>query len=187
MNTRLFAVCGVVALLVVSTGGAVAMDAVAWSGTDRGWDSGSHPAENAASNADNDNSASNANSNAGGSDDATTEAEPFTVIADNTEKCGRTCRDVTSTVTNQQNTTAEDVSVSTRVHAGNDTRGVLVWKGSENVGTLEADESHTATERIELSLGQAISVERAGGWITITTTIETTDQTVTLTEQRQVT
>lgn len=111
---------------------------------------------------------------------------PFTVVAEDTEECGKTCRDVTSTVTNHQNATAEDVTVSTRIYAGKGTNAARVWHGSEDVGSLSPSGSHTATARIELSLGDAISVKRADGWITIETTVETDDQAVTLTEQRQV-
>jgi hypothetical protein len=93
---------------------------------------------------------------------------------------------VTSTLTNQQDTTAEDVTVYTRIYAGNGTDGDQVWEGSESVGTLDASESYTATKRVELSFADAYAIDQEDGWITVQTTVETADQTVTFTEQRQV-
>lgn len=179
MSTRLFAVCGIVALLLVGTTGAVAHGNGYGPapGPDRGPSAGTYqPGATAPP----------ASSDDGGSDATASDAKSFTVIADNTEKCGRTCRDVTSTVTNEQDVTAEDVRVSTRIYAGKGTDGNQVWHGSADVGTLEAGESHTATKRITLSLGDAWSVKRADGWITIRTTVESADETETLLEQRKV-
>lgn len=183
MNARLFAVCGIAALLVVGSGGAVASGFGSGPGPGFGPDNapgnGAAPGETPASPPDN-----------GGGNDGTetaTDEPAFTVVADNTEKCGRTCRDVTSTVTNRQNATAENVTVATQIYAGKQANGKQVWQGSADVGTLEEDESHTATKRIELGFGDAIAVKGAGGWVTIETTVESDDRTVTLTEQRDVT
>ncbi|GCF13399.1 hypothetical protein Harman_13340 [Haloarcula mannanilytica] len=111
---------------------------------------------------------------------------PFDFTVGAIEECGRTCRDVTSTLTNQQNSTAERITVYTRIYAGNTTDGDAVWEGSEDVGTLEADDSYTTTRRVDLSFGDAYTIERADGWITVQTTVETADRTVTLSEQRKV-
>jgi len=112
---------------------------------------------------------------------------PFDFSVGSIKECGRTCRDVTSTLTNQQNSTAERITVYTRIYAGNSTDGDAVWEGSEEVGTLDADESYTTTRRVDLSFRDAYAIEQADGWITVRTTIETADQTVTLSEQRDVT
>ncbi|MFC6872675.1 hypothetical protein [Halobellus marinus] len=129
----------------------------------------------------------------GGAEGATTAASagtptpPFAFTIDNIEECGQTCRDVTSTLTNQQDTTAEDVTVYTRMFAGNETNeDDEVWRGSADVGTLEPGESHTETRRVELSLSDGLAIQNAGGWITIQTTVETADQTITFSERRKV-
>ena len=182
MNARLIAVCGIVALLVVGSGGAVAGGFGSGHGPGFGPDNapgnGAAPGETPASPPD----------TSGGDDGTkTTPDEPaFTVVADNTEKCGRTCRDVTSTVTNRHNATAENVSVATQIYAGKQANGKQVWQGSADVGTLEEGKSHTATKRIQLSFGDAIAVKGAGGWVTIETTVESDGETVTLTERRDV-
>lgn len=178
MNTKLYAVCGVVALLLVGTGGAVASGPGFAPGADRGANPGTGPSDTPASSAGNGVGAPGATS---------ADAAPFDVDVDEMNECGRTCRDVTSALTNRQNATAENVTVDTRIYAGHGADGELVWRGSEAVGTLPAHESYTATTRIELSIGDALSVKQKGGWITVQTTVETVDQTVTFTEQRKVT
>ncbi|SFR89274.1 hypothetical protein SAMN05216559_0603 [Halomicrobium zhouii] len=183
MNARLFAVCGIAVLLVVGSGGAVASGFGSGPGPGFGPDNapgnGAAPGEAPASPPDNGGGDS-------GGDDETTDEPAFTVVADNTEKCGRTCRDVMSTVTNQQNATAEDVTVSTQIFAGKEGNGRQVWQGSADVGTLAGGESHTATKRIELGFGDAVAVTGAGGWVTIETTVESDEETVTITERRDV-
>jgi len=125
-------------------------------------------------------------SDTGDSDGGVARIPPFAFTVDAIEGCGRTCRDVTSTLTNQQNSTAADVTVYTGIYAGNTTDGDVVWEGSEDVGTLEAGASYTTTRRVDLSFSDAVAIQRAGGWITIRTTIETADRTVTLTSRRKV-
>ncbi len=119
--------------------------------------------------------------------DATaTETPPFDFTIDTIEECGQTCRDVTSTLTNQQDTTAENVTVYTRIVAGQGTDGDEVWRGTEDVGTLPAGDSYTTTRQVELSYADALKIENEGGWITVQTTVETADGTVTFTDERQV-
>lgn len=113
-------------------------------------------------------------------------SQPFTLSIDDVEECGETCRDVTMTLRNQQSTTATDVTVYTRIFAGNGTDGDVVWSGEESLGTLEASESVTATKRVELSLTDAYAVKQADGWITIQTTIQSETETMTVTERRDV-
>ncbi|MDT3436998.1 hypothetical protein [Haloarcula sp. 1CSR25-25] len=120
------------------------------------------------------------------SDGSAASTPPFAFTVDAIEECGQTCRDVTSTLTNQQNSTAEAVTVSTRIYAGNDTDGDVVWEGSEDVGTLEAGESYSTTRRVDLSFRDAYAIQRADGRITVRTTVETTDRTVTFTDRRTV-
>lgn len=117
---------------------------------------------------------------------ATTETPPFGFTVDNIEECGQTCRDVTSTLTNQQDATAEDVTVHTRIFAGQGTDGDEVWRGSEDVGTLPAGESYTTTRQVKLSFSDSLAINNNDGWITVQTTVETADGRVTFTDERQV-
>ncbi|MFW6003751.1 MAG: hypothetical protein ACOCPT_04965 [Halanaeroarchaeum sp.] len=116
-----------------------------------------------------------------------TTTPPFTFSIDEIAECGTTCRDVTATLTNEQTTTATGVTVYTRVYAGEDNTAEedVVWEGSEDVGTIEGGESHTDTRRVELSLRDARKVDQNDGWVTIVTTVQTDDQTVTFRDSEQ--
>lgn len=118
--------------------------------------------------------------------DGTATTGPFAFSVDRIETCGDTCRDVTSTLTNRQSDSATNVTVETKIYAGNGTDGDTVWTGTESVGTLNADESYTSTERVDLSLTDSYAIEQNDGWATIETTINSDDETVTITEQQQV-
>ncbi|WP_254279399.1 hypothetical protein [Haloarcula marina] len=111
---------------------------------------------------------------------------PFTLRIDRITQCGRTCRDVTSTLRNEQAVPATEVGVTATIYAGRGIDGSEVWSGYEWVGSLGAGEAHTATQRVALSLGQTLAVERADGWITIETTVEYDGKTLTVYRQRQV-
>jgi hypothetical protein len=122
-----------------------------------------------------------------GSSATTAERDPaFAFTVDRIEECGRTCRDVTSTLTNDGAAEATDVTVYTRIYAGNGTDGDVVWESREGVGPLDAGESYTTTERVELSLADGVAVGNAGGWVTVQTTIQSADRTETVTRRRQV-
>ncbi|MCQ4334075.1 hypothetical protein KM295_11410 [Natronomonas sp. F2-12] len=116
------------------------------------------------------------------------DTEPFSFTIDDIEECGETCRDVTATLDNNQNGTATDVTVYIRIFAGegNTETGDVVWEDIEDVGEMDAGGTHTTTKRVELSLQDGRSVERNNGWITILTTVESDDTTVTFQESRQV-
>lgn len=116
------------------------------------------------------------------------DGEPFSFGVDEVEACGRTCRDVTATLHNERAEPASDVTAHIRIYAGEDATdsGDAVWEETVDVGTLEANASTTTTERIDLSLREALAVERRGGWITIRTTVESAEATVTFRESRQV-
>lgn len=112
---------------------------------------------------------------------------PFAFTIDRIEKCGRTCREVTATITNRQNETATGVTVYTRIYAGNTTESDdRVWSGTEEVGTLEAGASSTSTKRVELSLMEARKVQNNDGWITVVTTVESDETTITFKSRRDV-
>jgi len=117
----------------------------------------------------------------------TTTAEPFTFTVDETAECGTTCRDVTATLNNERNETATGVTTYTRIYAGENNTDAddVVWEGTVDVGTLDGGASHTTTERVELSLLDARTVNQNDGWITVVTTVESDDATVTFRETRQ--
>ncbi|WP_336025077.1 hypothetical protein [Halobellus salinisoli] len=132
-------------------------------------------------------STDDSDSDSSGTDAAETSTPPFGFVIENIEECGTTCRDVTTTLTNQQDSTAEETTVYSRVFAGQEVDpDKEVWRGNESVGTLDAGESYTATRRVDLSYSEAFEVRNEDGWITIQTTVETADRTVTFTERRQV-
>ncbi|MFB6300540.1 MAG: hypothetical protein ABEH65_09795 [Halobacteriales archaeon] len=111
---------------------------------------------------------------------------PLSLTVDRIEQCGRTCRDVTTSLTNERTHTVEDVVVYSRVFVGNDTDGDVVWSTKQRVGSLDPGETVTMTERIELSYSAGYAVMEADGWITIQTTIQTADTTITFTERHNV-
>lgn len=123
-----------------------------------------------------------------GTDSPSGETLPFSFTIDSVEECGQTCRDVTATLHNNQNETATGVVVYTRVFAGENTTAEddRVWQGKEEIGTIAAGASHSSTERVELSLQEANMIQQRDGWITIFTTVQTDDRTVTFIDSKQV-
>jgi len=184
MNGKLLAMGGVIALLLAGVGGAFVAGIGPFQAESSGEDISEFPTETAE--ATESDTTTTDTGDTGDSDGGAASTLPFAFTVDSIEECGQTCRDVTSTLTNQQNSTADDITVYTRIYAGNSTGGDVVWEGSEDVGTLEADGSYTTTRRVDLSFGDAYAIEQANGWITIRTTVETADQTVTLSDQRKV-
>lgn len=186
MNGKLLAVGGVLVLLLAGVGGAFVAGLGPFQGSSSSEDISEFPTATA------DGGTVSADDGTVSADDGTdsdggaASTPPFAFTVDAIEECGQTCRDVTSTLTNQQNSTAEAVTVSTRIYAGNDTDGDVVWEGSEDVGTLEAGESYSTTRRVDLSFRDAYAIQRADGRITVRTTVETTDRTVTFTDRRTV-
>ena len=117
------------------------------------------------------------------------DTDPFSFTIDTIEECGETCRDVTVTLDNNQNETATNVTVYIRIFAGQDNTHTddIVWEGIEDAGTVEAGEDHTTTERVELSVQDARKIDQENGWITILTTVESDDTTVTFQDSERVT
>lgn len=111
----------------------------------------------------------------------------FSLTTRDIEECGMLCRNVTSTLTNEQETAARNVTIRTRLYAGNDTDSAVRWRRAERVGTLDAGENYTVTREIALSLDTALAIRDANGWVTIRTTVTSDDRTVTVTDRRQVT
>lgn len=112
---------------------------------------------------------------------------PFSLRIRSVEECGDTCRDVTAELSNDRDVDATGVAVYTRVYAGNSTDGDdEVWEGTERVGRLDADESVAVTRRVEVSYADAIEIRNGDGWVTILTTVDADDATVTFTRRRDV-
>jgi hypothetical protein len=109
----------------------------------------------------------------------------FEIVA--TEPCGQTCRDVTVELTNNRETAASGVTVSTRIFAGNETtEEAMVWDDEEDVGRVAAGETVTSTRRVELGFSGGIAVQNSGGWVTIVTTVASDEATVTFERTEQV-
>lgn len=176
MSRRLFAVAAV-SFLIAAAGLAVLAGVVSL--PDAATDPGTQTADPAASGGAGDSSTPNA-------DLTDTSGEPFSFAVEQIERCGRTCRDVTTSLVNQQSSEATNVTIRTGVYAGNETSGDPVWTGEERVGTLGDGESDTTTKRVELSLADALAVEQNGGWITVETTIRSDGTTTTVVERRDV-
>lgn len=115
------------------------------------------------------------------------EQPPFTFEIDTIEKCGETCRDVTATLYNNQQQAASNVSVYTRIYAGNSTAEEdRIWSGDEQIGDVTAGGSATQTQRVELSTRDGFAVQQNDGWITILTTVNSEETTVSFKNQRSV-
>ncbi|GGK67610.1 hypothetical protein [Haloarcula sebkhae] len=181
MDRKLLAVGGAFVLLIGGVGGAFVADLGPFQAESSGEDILEFPTETVEA-TESDTTTTDTDDSDGGA----ARTPPFTLSVDSIKECGRTCRDVTSTLANQQNSTAADVTVYTRIYAGNSTDGDVVREGSEDVGSLEAEGSYTTTRRVDLSFSDAYAIEQADGWITIRTTVETADRTVTLSDQREV-
>lgn len=118
---------------------------------------------------------------------ATQPTPPFSFEIVQIESCGSTCRNVTATLYNNQDQKATGVQVYTRIYAGNNTQDDnLVWQGTEQVGTMQAGGTYTSTQQVDLSYGEAYSVKQHDGWITILTTVESDDTTITFKNRRDV-
>ena len=165
MNTKLLG-----ALVVLVVGGAAVGAVMTGFGPAPGGDSGT-PAPTPESTGTVYDGSGGSDSTSDGS--TTTEsAPPFSFGIDSIEECGRTCRDVT---------------VYTQIYAGNSTSSDdQVWSGTEEVGSMEAGGSHTSTNRVELTFTEAREVQNKGGWITVVTTVETAETTVSFKDRRQV-
>ncbi|ELY37275.1 hypothetical protein [Natronorubrum tibetense] len=88
-------------------------------------------------------------------------------------ECGRTCREVTTTLTNTGTADATAVRVAATVVAGE----TLVWETDEEIGRLEAGATVTRTQRIDIDVVSALAIENNDRTVTITTTITSAQQT----------
>ncbi|MFB6154466.1 MAG: hypothetical protein ABEJ22_01130 [Haloferacaceae archaeon] len=107
---------------------------------------------------------------------------PFTFVIDDIETCGNTCRDVTVTLTNNGGNARSNVTVTTTMYAGNDS----VWTGEESVGTLDADESTTRTQRVDVGYVGGAKIKQNGGTVTVVTVVRWDGGSATFREKKQV-
>ena len=126
-------------------------------------------------------------SSGGGSGDAgtgtaTAAPQPFKFVIQNITECGDTCRVVNGSVVNQQDTTAEDVTVRSEIYTGGD----KIWEGSSDAGSLEPGETFSDTKRVELSYSQAYKVQQNDGDILVKTYVETSETTYVFKDERNV-
>lgn len=113
---------------------------------------------------------------------ATEQQEPFEFIIQNITKCGDTCRVVNGSIVNQQDTTAEDVTVRSEIYTGGD----KIWEGSSDAGNLEPGETYSDSKRVELSYAEAYKVQQNDGEILVKTYVETADGTYVFKDERNV-
>jgi len=112
---------------------------------------------------------------------------PFAFEVESVEDCGETCREVNVALGNLMEEDAENVVVHTWIYAGETTdRDAVVWADSRDVGTLEAGEVLRSTDEVDLSVQQANNVRDADGVVTIETTVESPQATVTFVNQDNV-
>lgn len=117
---------------------------------------------------------------------ATATPAQFAFVVEEITECGRTCRTVTSSVTNDGDETATSVVVETRLYAGNSTaESDRIYTGTEDVGALAAGEAARTTRDVDLSASEALAVDEAGGWVTVETIVRSDQTTERSTTRRQ--
>lgn len=125
---------------------------------------------------------SDSGSAASGSDGGSAEQPPpFSFGVKKIEKCGETCREVTASITNNQNA-SQDVTVRSVIY----TDGEKIWEGKSDLGTLASGETRTDTKTVKLSYMDAYKVKQNDGKILVKTYVVTEDATYVFKERRDV-
>lgn len=116
------------------------------------------------------------------------EGPPFAFDVESVEECGETCREVNVALHNLMDEEAENVVVHSWIYAGETTdRDDVVWADNREVGTLEGGDILRSTDEVDLSVQQANNVRDADGVVTIETTVESGQETVTFVNREDVT
>lgn len=110
----------------------------------------------------------------------------FTTTVKEITKCGQTCSEISAKFTNQMEEDATNVTIYTRIYAGNGTDGDRIWMDNRPVGKIPAETSEHTIDRIELGMFDVPKVSATDGWITIETTVESDQATVTFVSNRKV-
>ncbi|WP_049943481.1 hypothetical protein [Halolamina sp.] len=111
--------------------------------------------------------------------------EPFEFVIDKIEKCGDTCRNVTATITNNQDTVATGVTVRSEIYTGENYDN-QIWRGASDAGELDAGESYTDKKQVNLGYSDAYAVQQNDGEILIKTFVVTDDATYVFKDERDV-
>jgi hypothetical protein len=141
----------------------------------QGTDSGSSSSGDKASGGSND-------ADSGSGDADSTEQSPFSFRIKNIEECGQTCREVTASVTNNQNVTAEDVTVRSVIY----TDGEKIWEGKSSLGDVGSGETATDTKTVKLGYMEAYKVKQNDGKILVKTYVITAEGTYVYKDTRDV-
>ncbi|MFC7133003.1 MULTISPECIES: hypothetical protein [Salinibaculum] len=96
-------------------------------------------------------------------------------------ECGRTCRDVTYTVTDTDGDGADDVAANFTITSG----GENIWEGRQRIGDVPAGGSVEQTVRVKVGLSEALTVSRNDNEVTITTDLTADGKTTTAVRDRQ--
>lgn len=110
---------------------------------------------------------------------------PFSFVIENIKKCGQRCRNVTASITNNQNETATGVTVRSEIYTGSNYNN-KIWQSSSDAGELAPGESYTDNKQVELGYSEAYAVQQNDGEILIKTYIVTDDQTFVFKDERDV-
>jgi hypothetical protein len=187
MNAKSLGIGAVVLLVVVGVAGAFALGVIPGSGGSNGTDGGGEETSYADTVVVGETKTPTAGGAETGTEGAsTTETQPaFSFVIDNIEECGQTCRDVTATITNNQDEAATGVTVRSEIYTG-DSYDNKIWEGSSEIGELSAGESYTETKTVDLSYQDAYAVDQNDGWILLKTYVITDDGTYVFKEERDV-
>ncbi|MFB6079576.1 MAG: hypothetical protein ABEJ81_01035 [Haloferacaceae archaeon] len=111
---------------------------------------------------------------------------PFSLAIRNVETCGKTCRDVTVSLTNNADHPRRDVAVTTKMYAGKTAGENRVWTGEKSVGRLGAGASTTRTQRVKVGFLGGAKIKRHGGTVTVVTVVRWDGGSVRFTERKRV-
>ncbi|GAB7020359.1 hypothetical protein [Halostagnicola bangensis] len=115
-------------------------------------------------------------------DDDTAESDvSFELAPYELSRCGTTCGEATTTVTHTGNTDATGVHVTVQLSAD----GALLWETDETIDQFEAGASITRTERVDLGFSDLLAVRENDGRVTITTVIESDQQTERIVREKE--
>lgn len=107
---------------------------------------------------------------------------PFSFHIKQIEDCGQTCREVTASITNNQEATAEGVVVRSVIYTGGD----KIWEGQNTLGDIATDEQVTDTKTVKLGYMAAYKVKQNDGEILVKTYVTTGGVTYVYSENRDV-
>ena len=113
---------------------------------------------------------------------ANTTGGPFDLSVENITSCGETCRVITATLTNQGNDTAENVTVTSTVLAGD----TVITERRTQVDNLSPNETVTRTIRVSVSLDDVRAIQQNDGRITIRTVVTSEQHNETFVANRTV-